>query len=388
LNNQKYYTYYRSIFPFGLKPKAKERMFSSNKAKVSSNLTRSACTNPLFFKSNELLKKNSLESLENLKRDDLNNNNKFIALLNKKKMALVKNKKTRPLFLRLLKNKEGEILNNIKMETEGKELNTYTNKNNKKIINLTNLKKGYLPSFVFSLTKEKKILLKRITSSLLIVKEKIISLPHFFSPNIALPFPGFGPSNTSYNNKLTIAPLLLYNKKTGHMLEKFSPTPLKYKASAGALYNIGEGKKSGGKIQKDNLLLNVDRGKIDIFKNLFSNYDLTTHIGNYQVINFSFNKIHQRTNTIESLDYTGSLIFKNISVLLKYFFKSIGPALISKPVFYFNHHKIIIQLAYYLQEDIFLYNYKKSNKLLKLKLAKELKEINYLTYDPKYKSLY
>ena len=73
------------------------------------------------------------------------------------------------------------------------------------------------------------------------------------------------------------------------------------------------------------------------------------------IILFNFNKNFSRVNTINSLDYTGSLERKNISVLLKYFFNLIGGALISKPIFIFNNNKIklIISNYYYFSFNIF-----------------------------------
>ena len=39
--------------------------------------------------------------------------------------------------------------------------------------------------------------------------------------------------------------------------------------------------------------------------------------------------------------------------VLKYFFYSIGKMLISKPVFIFQHNKIIIQLAFFFNKNVF-----------------------------------
>jgi len=79
-------------------------------------------------------------------------------------------------------------------------------------------------------------------------------------------------------------------------------------------------------------------------------YNLMNHVQNSQSILYNFIKLKRRINTLDSFDYTGSLLRPNISILLKYFFKQIGPALITKPIFIFNHDKIIIQLGYYIKK--------------------------------------
>jgi hypothetical protein len=104
------------------------------------------------------------------------------------------------------------------------------------------------------------------------------------------------------------------------------------------------------------------------FRKFLYKYNLISHptnpsasLGHYQIIGYNFIKTTKKINTLNSFDLTGYVAqFKdNISILLKYFFNFIGPALISKPVFIFNHNKIIIQLAYYLNKKIFYYKFKK-----------------------------
>lgn len=83
---------------------------------------------------------------------------------------------------------------------------------------------------------------------------------------------------------------------------------------------------------------------------------------NHQATLFNFNSLTNRINTLDSLEYLGFKINSNISILLKYFFASIGEALISKPFFIFQHNKIIIQLSFYLNKNVY-YTYKKNSAL-------------------------
>jgi hypothetical protein len=98
-------------------------------------------------------------------------------------------------------------------------------------------------------------------------------------------------------------------------------------------------------------------------------YNIMNQIKNSQSILYNFIKIKRRINTLDSFDYTGSLLRPNISVLLKYFFLKIGPALISKPIFIFNHNKVIIQLGYYIKK----YSKYKVKNMRELKLIKLFK---------------
>lgn len=95
-------------------------------------------------------------------------------------------------------------------------------------------------------------------------------------------------------------------------------------------------------------------------------YNLMSNTGKYKVILFNFIKNFSRLNTLNSLDFTGSLEIKNISVLLKYFFKIIGGSLISKPIFIYNQNKIIIQLSYFLNKNTYFFNDSDKSKLLYL----------------------
>jgi hypothetical protein len=80
---------------------------------------------------------------------------------------------------------------------------------------------------------------------------------------------------------------------------------------------------------------------------------------------FNFKKIFKRLNTLDALDFTGSRIKSNISLLLKYFFFSLGKALISKPIFLFEPNKIKIQLAYYLNKKNLYYYLNKSRRVIR-----------------------
>lgn len=84
------------------------------------------------------------------------------------------------------------------------------------------------------------------------------------------------------------------------------------------------------------------------------NYILNT--GKYQSIAFNFLNKFKRINTFNSIDQTGSLVLFNVSVLLKYFFKLIGGALISKPVFEFKHNKVVIKLFFFIKKNIIFFN--------------------------------
>jgi hypothetical protein len=78
--------------------------------------------------------------------------------------------------------------------------------------------------------------------------------------------------------------------------------------------------------------------------------------GTKQVISYSFTKNINRTNTLISLDHTGSLLKISISVILKYFFNLMGLSLISKPVFIFSHNKVNIQISYFMFNDFYFCN--------------------------------
>ena len=90
------------------------------------------------------------------------------------------------------------------------------------------------------------------------------------------------------------------------------------------------------------------------------------HTGNKKVISYNFIKNSSRTNAINSIDHTGSLLKLSISVILKYFFKLMGLALISRPVYIFNHNKVIIQISYYINRKIFFLNNNARSNLLYL----------------------
>ena len=77
--------------------------------------------------------------------------------------------------------------------------------------------------------------------------------------------------------------------------------------------------------------------------------------GKYQSIAFNFLNKFKRINTLNSIDQTGSLVLFNVSVLLKYFFKLIGGALISKPVFEFKHNKVVIKLFFFIKKNIIFF---------------------------------
>lgn len=98
------------------------------------------------------------------------------------------------------------------------------------------------------------------------------------------------------------------------------------------------------------------------------------NMGNNQAILYNFLSTSRRINTIESFDYIGSQVKKNISVLLKYFFFKVGPALISKPVFIFNHNKLIIKLGYYINKKIYFYPYSYGKYLIKKLKSKDSKK--------------
>ena len=52
--------------------------------------------------------------------------------------------------------------------------------------------------------------------------------------------------------------------------------------------------------------------------------------------------------------------------MLKYFFKLMGLALISKPIFIFNHNKITIQISYYINKKVYFLNNNAKSSLLYL----------------------
>ncbi len=82
-----------------------------------------------------------------------------------------------------------------------------------------------------------------------------------------------------------------------------------------------------------------------------------------EIITYNFNKNTRRINTFDSLDFTGSRIYSNVSLILKYIFKSIGGAIISKPLFIFNHNKITIKLFYFISKNIYFFNNNEKSKL-------------------------
>lgn len=90
------------------------------------------------------------------------------------------------------------------------------------------------------------------------------------------------------------------------------------------------------------------------------------YTGNRKIISYSFIKNYSRANAINSFDHTGSLLKLSISVILKYFFKLMGLALISKPIFIFNHNKITIQISYFINKKIFFLNNNARSNLLYL----------------------
>lgn len=92
-------------------------------------------------------------------------------------------------------------------------------------------------------------------------------------------------------------------------------------------------------------------------------YNLISHIGQSQAIVFNFNKNIKRINSLDSLDFTGSLIKANMSVFLKYFFNLLGGALISKPVYTYTNKKIIIQLSYFFNKNTYFFNDSEKSRL-------------------------
>ena len=90
------------------------------------------------------------------------------------------------------------------------------------------------------------------------------------------------------------------------------------------------------------------------------------HTGNRKIITYNYIKNNSRENAINSFDHTGSLLKMSISVVLKYFFKLMGLALISKPIFIFNQNKVIIQISYYINRRIFFLNNNTRSNLLYL----------------------
>jgi hypothetical protein len=109
-------------------------------------------------------------------------------------------------------------------------------------------------------------------------------------------------------------------------------------------------------------------------KYLYS-YNHMNETGKYQSILYNFIKNTNRINTLDSMDNTGSLLTNNVSVLLKYFFKLIGGALISKPIFIYKNNKIIIRLFVYIKKNIFFINQEQKNNLFYL-LSKNTKSIS------------
>ena len=70
-------------------------------------------------------------------------------------------------------------------------------------------------------------------------------------------------------------------------------------------------------------VLQINVNKEMSLRKLLYKYNLTNYIEHFHSILYNYNKISQRTNMLDSLDYTGSRIKKNITMLLKYFFFSI-----------------------------------------------------------------
>jgi len=104
-----------------------------------------------------------------------------------------------------------------------------------------------------------------------------------------------------------------------------------------------------------------------------------------EIITYNFNQNVRRLNIFNSLNFTGSLVafrrshglYLNISVLIKYFFKTIGGAIISKPLFIFNQNKITIKFFYYLSKNIYFFSTSEKNKLLFLWLKNSNLEPDY-----------
>jgi len=106
-----------------------------------------------------------------------------------------------------------------------------------------------------------------------------------------------------------------------------------------------------------------------------------------EIITYNFNLNTRRLNIFNSFDFTGSSAafrrshgsYLNISVLIKYFFKTIGGAIISKPLFIYNHNKITIKLFYYLSKNIYFFSTSEKNKLLFLWLKNSNLEPSYIS---------
>jgi hypothetical protein len=101
-------------------------------------------------------------------------------------------------------------------------------------------------------------------------------------------------------------------------------------------------------------------------------YNQMYEIGKYQSVLYNFIKNTNRINTLTSIDNTGSLITNNASVFLKYFFKLIAGALISKPIFVYKNNKIIIKLFFYIKKNIYFISQNQKNNLFIL-LSKNTK---------------
>lgn len=108
-----------------------------------------------------------------------------------------------------------------------------------------------------------------------------------------------------------------------------------------------------------------------------------------EIITYNFNRNTRRYNIFNSFDFSGSSpagqgrrshgSYLNVSALIKYFFKTIGGAIISKPLFIFNHNKITIKFFYYLSKNIYFFSNSEKNKLLFLWLKNSNLEHGYIT---------
>ena len=151
-------------------------------------------------------------------------------------------------------------------------------------------------------------------------------------------------ANNTYNN---LVPMPEINKLYNHMINSF--------------FNFEIDNKGLNKNNKLGLR------KIFYSLKLFRYFRYSgVHTGQKQIITYNYIKNNSRTNTINSLDHTGSLLKLNISVILKYFFKLMGLGLISKPIFIFNNNKITIQISYFINKKIFFVNNKTKSSLLHL----------------------
>lgn len=192
-------------------------------------------------------------------------------------------------------------------------------------------------------------------------------------------FPHLEVSDTSFsdsgvhipkiNKSLTVcgSPLNLKGgdfKRQGREVEEFSyisqPSGVAAKA-LNSLFNFEIDNKGINKYNK--LGLRKILSKFKFFR--YFRYS-GVHTGYKQIISYYFSKNDSRTNALNSFDHTGSLLKVSISVILKYFFKLMGLALISKPIFIFNHNKITIQISYYINKKVYFLNNNAKSSLLYL----------------------